>query len=40
MATYIEGDLQATGKKFGIIVSRFNSFISEKLLEGALSSTA
>ena len=36
MATYIEGDLQATGKKFGIIVSRFNSFISEKLLEGAL----
>lgn len=36
MVTYIEGDLQATGKKFGIIVSRFNSFISEKLLEGAL----
>ena len=36
MATYIEGDLQATGKKIGIIVSRFNSFISERLLEGAL----
>ena len=36
MATYIEGDLQASGKKFGIIVSRFNSFISERLLEGAL----
>jgi len=36
MATYIEGDLQATGKKFGIIVSRFNSFVSEKLLDGAL----
>ena len=36
MATYIEGDLQAAGKKFGIIVSRFNSFISERLLEGAL----
>ena len=36
MVTYIEGDLQATGKKFGIIVSRFNSFVSEKLLEGAL----
>jgi 6,7-dimethyl-8-ribityllumazine synthase len=36
MATYIEGDLQATGKKFGIIVSRFNSFVSERLLEGAL----
>ena len=36
MATYLEGDLQAAGKKFGIIVSRFNSFISEKLLDGAL----
>jgi len=36
MATYIEGDLQGAGKKFGIIVSRFNSFISERLLEGAL----
>ncbi len=34
--TYIEGDLQATGKKFGIIVSRFNSFVSERLFEGAL----
>ena len=36
MATYIEGDLQAAGTKFGIIVSRFNSFVSERLLEGAL----
>jgi len=36
MVTYIEGDLQAVGKKFGIIVSRFNSFVSERLLEGAL----
>ena len=36
MAKYIEGNLQAEGKKFGIIVSRFNSFISEKLLEGAI----
>ena len=36
MATYIEGDLQAPWKKFGIIVSRFNSFVSERLLEGAL----
>ena len=36
MAKYIEGSLQAEGKKFGIIVSRFNSFISEKLLEGAI----
>lgn len=31
-----EGSLQAKGKKFGIIVARFNSFIAERLLEGAL----
>jgi 6,7-dimethyl-8-ribityllumazine synthase len=36
MATYIEGDLQAAGKNFGIIISRFNSFVSERLLEGAI----
>ncbi len=36
MANYIEGNLQADGKKFGIIVARFNSFICEKLLDGAL----
>jgi 6,7-dimethyl-8-ribityllumazine synthase len=36
MAKYIEGNLKGEGKKLGIIVSRFNSFISEKLLEGAL----
>lgn len=38
MANYIEGGLQGQGKKLGIVVSRFNSFISEKLLEGALDS--
>ncbi len=38
MVQYIEGNLSADGKKFGIVVSRFNSFISEKLLEGALDS--
>jgi 6,7-dimethyl-8-ribityllumazine synthase len=38
MIRYIEGNLKADGKKFGIVVSRFNSFISEKLLEGALDS--
>lgn len=32
----IEGNLKADGKKFAIIVARFNSFISDKLLEGAL----
>lgn len=32
----IEGQLSAQGKKFGILVSRFNSFISGKLLDGAV----
>jgi 6,7-dimethyl-8-ribityllumazine synthase len=32
----IEGELQAKGLRFGIIVSRFNDFITNKLLDGAL----
>lgn len=32
----IGGQLDATGKKFGIIVSRFNEFITSRLLSGAL----
>ena len=36
MPQFFEGKLEAKGLKFGIIVSRFNSFISERLLEGAL----
>jgi 6,7-dimethyl-8-ribityllumazine synthase len=36
MVKYFEGDLQAKGKKFGVVVSRFNSFIAERLLDGAL----
>jgi 6,7-dimethyl-8-ribityllumazine synthase len=36
MAKYIEGKLTGDGKKFGIVVARFNSFIAERLLEGAL----
>jgi len=32
----MEGRLNASGLKFGIIVSRFNDFITEKLLSGAL----
>lgn len=36
MPKMIEGKLIGKGKKFGIIVSRFNEFISGKLLEGAL----
>jgi 6,7-dimethyl-8-ribityllumazine synthase len=32
----IEGNLDAQGLKFAIIAARFNSFIVERLLEGAL----
>jgi 6,7-dimethyl-8-ribityllumazine synthase len=35
MARIIEGKLDAKGLKVGIVVSRFNSFICERLLEGA-----
>jgi 6,7-dimethyl-8-ribityllumazine synthase len=35
METY-QGKLQAAGFKIGIVLSRFNQFISERLLEGAL----
>jgi 6,7-dimethyl-8-ribityllumazine synthase len=31
----IKGSLIGKGKKFGVIVSRFNEFISRRLLEGA-----
>ncbi len=31
-----EGKLDASGKRFGIVVSRFNAFITERLLAGAL----
>jgi 6,7-dimethyl-8-ribityllumazine synthase len=36
MPKIIEAKLLAEGKKFAIVVSRFNDFITEKLLEGAL----
>jgi len=36
MAKLTEGKLEAKGIKVGIIVSRFNSFICERLLEGAM----
>ena len=32
----IEGDLNAQGMRFAIVVSRWNSFITERLLQGAL----
>jgi 6,7-dimethyl-8-ribityllumazine synthase len=33
---YMEGELKADGLKFGIVVSRFNDFITGKLLDGAV----
>jgi 6,7-dimethyl-8-ribityllumazine synthase len=32
----VEGKLDARGKRFAIVVSRFNAFITERLLQGAL----
>lgn len=34
--TMIEGDLLAGGSKFGIAISRFNSFITDSLLSGCM----
>ena len=36
MAKILEGKLMAKGLKFGIVLSRFNNFIGERLLEGTL----
>jgi 6,7-dimethyl-8-ribityllumazine synthase len=36
MPTLYEGQLSAAGKRFGVVVSRFNELISHKLLDGAL----
>jgi 6,7-dimethyl-8-ribityllumazine synthase len=36
MARIIEGNLDASGLKFALVVSRFNSFISDRLVEGAV----
>ncbi|MFQ5572308.1 MAG: 6,7-dimethyl-8-ribityllumazine synthase [Rhodothermales bacterium] len=36
MPEYIEGDLVAGDARFAIVASRFNAFITEKLLDGAL----
>src|SRR5205085_5302638 len=32
----VEGDLVSSDARFGIVVSRFNSFITDRLLQGAL----
>jgi 6,7-dimethyl-8-ribityllumazine synthase len=36
MPNYLEGNLVATGQRFAIVVSRWNAFITERLLDGAL----
>ena len=36
MANIIEGDQNARGLRFGLVVSRFNDFITSNLLTGAL----
>ena len=36
MVRTIEGDLQGQGLKVAIVVSRFNAFITDRLLEGAM----
>ena len=36
MAKFIEGGLNASGLKIGFVVSRFNVFITEHLLSGAI----
>lgn len=38
MGKVLEGKLLAKGLKFGIVVSRFNEFITSKLLDGCLDS--
>jgi|TARA_R110002167_G_scaffold333907_2_gene540991 6,7-dimethyl-8-ribityllumazine synthase len=32
----IEGNIRATGKKFALVVARFNGFVVESLVDGAL----
>lgn len=36
MGQTYEGTLVASGKRFALVVSRFNSFITERLVEGAI----
>ena len=36
MANIIEGNITAKGLRFAVVASRFNEFITSKLLEGAL----
>jgi len=36
MTKTVEGDLVAKGKKFGIVASRFNDFITKELISGCI----
>jgi 6,7-dimethyl-8-ribityllumazine synthase len=36
MAITIQGKLEAKGSRFAVVISRFNSFISDRLLSGAI----
>jgi len=40
MPNIVEGKQDASGLRIGIVVSRYNNFITEKLLEGALDGFA
>jgi 6,7-dimethyl-8-ribityllumazine synthase len=40
MPNVIEGKLVSQGKRYGIVIARFNEFISNKLLGGALDALA
>ena len=40
MSRLLEGKLSAEGLRFAIVVSRFNDFISDRLLNGALDALA
>ncbi len=39
-ANYIEGNLSAAGRSFGVVASRFNDFIVRQLLDGTLDALA
>lgn len=36
MTRIIQGNMNATGKKFGIVAGRFNEFITSKLIDGCV----
>lgn len=37
MPNIVEGDLNGAGMKFGIVVSRFNDFVTGRLVDGAVA---